>query len=132
MSDPVHHPAHYASGHPVFPGECIDYSRHMAFDIGNAFKYLWRWDKKENPIQDLNKALWYLDDAIANGLLAATLRRSQIADLRNGVGTYAATEGHDPRVLEVASIQYSAAVGDLVSARTRLVGFIAEYERANG
>ena len=32
----------------------------MPFNIGNAVKYVWRLDDKENDIQDLEKAIWYL------------------------------------------------------------------------
>lgn len=67
MNDPVNHPKHYNSspakcdcGRPI---ECIDVTRHMDFNIGNAVKYLWRY-KEKNGIQDLKKARWYLNDAI--------------------------------------------------------------------
>ena len=28
---------------------------------GNVQKYLWRYEKKVNPVEDLKKARWYLD-----------------------------------------------------------------------
>lgn len=64
MGDPVNHPAHYTSG-PACPGcgrtiECIDITEHMPFTLGNAIKYLWRADLKGAPIQDLEKAAWYI------------------------------------------------------------------------
>ena len=31
---------------------------------GNIMKYLWRFDYKEKPIEDLQKARWYLDKLI--------------------------------------------------------------------
>ena len=31
---------------------------------GNIMKYLWRFDYKEKPIEDLQKAKWYLDKLI--------------------------------------------------------------------
>jgi len=66
--DPVNHPKHYTNspatcwkcGQGI---ECIDVTRHMNFNIGNAVKYLWRFQDK-NGIQDLEKARWYLDDEI--------------------------------------------------------------------
>ena len=65
MADPVNHPSHYAetklvkaTGH-----ECIEYTRQMSFDQGNAFKYIWRSLDKENPMQDISKAEWYINDA---------------------------------------------------------------------
>lgn len=51
-------PSHYQSKGL----ECIDYSRHMNFCVGNAFKYIWRAGQKDDIIQELTKALWYLND----------------------------------------------------------------------
>lgn len=31
---------------------------------GNIMKYLWRFDYKEKPVEDLEKARWYLDKLI--------------------------------------------------------------------
>lgn len=61
--DPVNHPRHYTS-HPSGI-ECIDVTRHMNFNLGNAIKYIWRADLKADAIQDLEKAIWYLQDEIA-------------------------------------------------------------------
>lgn len=62
MSDPVNHPGHYTS-HPSGV-ECITVTEHMGFNIGNAIKYLWRADMKGLPIQDLEKAVWYIQREI--------------------------------------------------------------------
>jgi hypothetical protein len=61
--DPVTHPPHYTS-HPSGV-ECIEITRHMGFNLGNAMKYIWRADIKGSAIQDLEKARWYIDDEIA-------------------------------------------------------------------
>lgn len=68
MADNVNHPPHYTSSEAKcfncdFPIECIDITRHMNFNIGNAVKYLWRYNLK-NGLEDLKKARWYLDDKI--------------------------------------------------------------------
>lgn len=56
----VEHPRHYnASKSGV---ECIDVVRYMSFSLGNAVKYLWRFDEKDKPVEDLKKALWYVND----------------------------------------------------------------------
>lgn len=59
--DVVNHPSHYANGDI----ECIDameaaYGTEavMHFCQCNAFKYQWRFDKK-NGIEDLQKCQWY-------------------------------------------------------------------------
>lgn len=59
MSDAVDHPKHYNS-HPAGI-ECIDVVEHLSFNVGNAIKYLWRAGlKTESPIEDLEKAIWYI------------------------------------------------------------------------
>ena len=57
-SDPVNHPPHY-TGHPSGI-ECIQITEHMGFCLGNAVKYIWRADLKNDAIEDLEKAQWYL------------------------------------------------------------------------
>lgn len=70
VHDSVNHPSHYTS-HPSGI-ECIDITRHYCFSIGNAIKYLWRaglkrdasLDDKQKEIEDLKKAIWYINDRI--------------------------------------------------------------------
>jgi hypothetical protein len=61
MTDPVN-PDHYRR-HPSGI-EAIDITEHMGFCLGNAMKYIWRADLKANPIEDLKKAVWYLEREI--------------------------------------------------------------------
>ncbi|WP_217710960.1 DUF3310 domain-containing protein [Paraburkholderia youngii] len=60
--DAVNHPKHYTS-HPSGV-ECIQITEHFGFNLGNVIKYLWRAEEKGAPIQDLEKARWYLDREI--------------------------------------------------------------------
>jgi len=60
--DKVNHPAHYTN-HPSGV-ECITVTRHMSFNLGNAVKYIWRADLKDDAILDLQKAVFYLNDEI--------------------------------------------------------------------
>lgn len=62
--DPVHHPSHYMN-HPSGI-ECIAVTRLLSFDLGNGVKYVWRRGDKGNPAQDLDKSLFYFDDAAAH------------------------------------------------------------------
>lgn len=55
-------PTHYRS-HPSGV-ECIQITRHMNFNMGNAIKYIWRAGEKGDPITDLQKAAWYINDEI--------------------------------------------------------------------
>jgi len=67
VSDPVNHPAHYKSGSI----ECLDAIEaalgegFAAYLQGNVFKYLWRYRLKGEPVQDLEKAEFYLKRLIA-------------------------------------------------------------------
>lgn len=58
----VDRPIHYNS-HPSGV-ECIQITEHMGFNLGNAVKYIWRADLKEDALEDLKKAKWYLDREI--------------------------------------------------------------------
>jgi hypothetical protein len=55
-------PSHYRR-HPSGI-ECIEVTRHLNFNVGNAIKYLWRYQDKGDPIENLKKAQWYIDDEI--------------------------------------------------------------------
>jgi len=57
--DPVEHPAHYTM-HPSGI-ECIQITEHMGFNLGNALKYIWRCDLKQDAVEDLRKAMWYIN-----------------------------------------------------------------------
>lgn len=60
--DAVNHPKHYTT-HPSGV-ECIQITEHMGFCLGNAIKYIWRADLKQDAIEDLKKAAWYLQREI--------------------------------------------------------------------
>lgn len=62
----VDHPRHY-NAHPSGI-ECIDVVEWMPFNIGNAIKYVWRCDHKGRDIEDLKKAVWYLNREIERRL----------------------------------------------------------------
>jgi len=70
MTDLVNHPPHYTS-HPSGI-ECIQITEHMGFCVGNAVKYLWRADEKGRAIEDLEKALWYINREIEKRRKAET------------------------------------------------------------
>lgn len=57
MSDPVNHPNHYTWLGGI---EVIQITEHLGFCLGNVIKYVLRADHKGKPIEDLEKAAWYL------------------------------------------------------------------------
>lgn len=62
MADNIN-PNHYKK-HPSGI-ECIEIAEHMDFLTGNAIKYLWRAGMKDDKVQDLEKAKWYIERLIA-------------------------------------------------------------------
>lgn len=62
--DQVNHPTHYTSDPSGV--EAIEITRHRNFNVGNAFKYLWRAGLKnqDTQIEDLKKAIFYIQDEI--------------------------------------------------------------------
>lgn len=65
----VNHPAHYTKGKV----ECIDAIQSMvesyedpwdSFLSGQVLKYIWRHPFKENPAQDIKKAIWYAEQLV--------------------------------------------------------------------
>lgn len=65
-TDVVNHPSHYTS-HPSGV-ECIQITEHMGFNLGNAVKYIWRADLKNNACEDLEKAKWYINRELTRRL----------------------------------------------------------------
>lgn len=66
-TDAVAHPSHYTQGEI----ECIDamesaltHEEFVGYLRANVIKYIWRYDRKGAPVQDLRKARWYLDRLI--------------------------------------------------------------------
>lgn len=62
MTDNINHPSHYVS-HPSGI-EVIEITKHENFLIGNAIKYIMRHKLKGTPVDDLKKAIWYLNKQI--------------------------------------------------------------------
>ena len=62
----VNHPAHY-NNHPSRI-EAIDIIENFNFCLGNAFKYIFRYQLKVGS-EDLNKALWYLERQVSSSPL---------------------------------------------------------------
>jgi hypothetical protein len=62
VTDLINKPPHYTQ-HPSGI-ECIQITEHMGFNLGNAIKYVWRADLKNDAIEDLRKARWYIEREI--------------------------------------------------------------------
>ena len=70
--DIVNHPSHYTWLMDLCGIEVIDITRHMDFNLGNSIKYILRsghkkeegYTDKHKTIEDLKKAIWYIEDEI--------------------------------------------------------------------
>lgn len=61
MTDSVNHPSHYG-GDTTYEVIKVIHAWELGFDLGNAVKYIARAGKKSrNPIEDLEKAMFYLN-----------------------------------------------------------------------
>lgn len=62
----VNHPNHYGGKDNVYEAiKVIDaWGLDNDFYLGNAVKYLSRAGKKDNTVQDLKKAIWYIEKKI--------------------------------------------------------------------
>jgi hypothetical protein len=62
--DMVNHPSHYKVGGI----ETIDFieAKDLGYHLGNVVKYISRADHKDNKLENLKKAQWYLNRAVSN------------------------------------------------------------------
>jgi hypothetical protein len=68
--DPVNHPDHYETG----KFECIEVMEEVfgadalkEYCLINAFKYLYRCKRKGRTVEDVKKAIWYLNKFVEEG-----------------------------------------------------------------
>jgi len=65
MTDLINRPPHYGADtdNPYETIKVIE-AWGLGYRLGNCLKYISRCDKKGSPIEDLEKARWYLDREI--------------------------------------------------------------------
>ena len=64
MKEAVNHPAHYGGAENSYEAIKVIEAWSLGFCLGNAVKYIARAGKKDDTIQDLKKAAWYLNREI--------------------------------------------------------------------
>ena len=64
----VNHPSHYGGASNVYEAIKVIEAWDLDFHLGNTVKYISRAGKKDTDkeLQDLKKALWYLERKIEN------------------------------------------------------------------
>jgi hypothetical protein len=63
--NPVNHPQHYGGGDNVYEAIKVIEAWDLGFNLGNTVKYIARCGKKDDELQELKKASWYLQREIA-------------------------------------------------------------------
>lgn len=66
QEEAVNHPAHYGGADNPYEAIKVIEAWGLGFCLGNAVKYISRTGKKDDALQDLKKARWYLDREISN------------------------------------------------------------------
>jgi len=64
-TNPVDHPQHYGGGDNVYEAIKVIEAWDLGFNLGNTVKYIARCGKKDDELQELKKASWYLQRQIA-------------------------------------------------------------------
>ena len=62
----VNHPQHYGGENNLYEAIKVIEAWNLGFCLGNTIKYISRAGKKDETIQELEKALWYLKREIKN------------------------------------------------------------------
>lgn len=60
----VDHPTHYGGADNTYEAIKVIEAWELGFNLGNTVKYISRAGKKDDMLQDLEKARWYLDREI--------------------------------------------------------------------
>ena len=66
MKEMVNHPTHYGGEDNPYEAIKVIEAWDLNFNLGNVIKYVSRAGKKNNTLEDLEKASWYLNRAIEN------------------------------------------------------------------
>lgn len=64
IKEAVNHPAHYGGADNPYEAIKVIESWKLDFHLGNTVKYISRAGKKDELLQDLRKAAWYLQRRI--------------------------------------------------------------------
>ncbi|TIU02360.1 MAG: DUF3310 domain-containing protein [Mesorhizobium sp.] len=66
QAEAVNHPAHYGGADNPYEAIKVIEAWGLGFCLGNTVKYISRAGKKDDVLQDLKKAAWYLAREISN------------------------------------------------------------------
>ena len=64
MKEAVNNPAHYGGADNPYEAIKVIDAWDLNFNLGNTVKYIARCGKKDDELQELEKAAWYLNNEI--------------------------------------------------------------------
>ena len=64
MTEKINHPPHYGGADNPYEAIKVIEVWGLGFNLGNVVKYIARAERKGAPLEDLEKARWYLDREI--------------------------------------------------------------------
>jgi hypothetical protein len=64
MKEAVNNPEHYGGADNPYEAIKVIDAWDLSFNLGNTVKYIARCGKKDDEIQELEKAAWYLNNEI--------------------------------------------------------------------
>lgn len=110
MNDNVNHPSHYNSHKSGV--EAIEVCSSMSFNIGNSFKYVFRRNDKDNIIENLEKARFYIIEELAR---RRTSKYNFISYLANFINFRILNEylERDKIVMKIALHEQDAYIGEI-------------------
>lgn len=112
--------------------ECIEFTRLLNFNLGNAFKYIWRFEHK-NGKEDLEKAVWYLKDQIRNRPVMLNMTPSEYDLMADKVGCCSFEYAHLKALDGVLFAAYTQSYEALSMAIIKLNKLIEKkYGKENG
>ena len=96
--DPIDRPSHYAEGRSYEPIDVIaDWE--LNYHLGNVLKYISRAGRKQNHLEDLKKARWYIDREIQTLEQSVPFAATYEDVLEDQI--LSALEGNDPYEVDV-------------------------------
>jgi hypothetical protein len=79
MKETVNHPDHYGGGDNPYEVIKVIRAWDLGFSLGNSVKYIYRAGIKDpsTKVEDLKKAIWYIEEEIQNELASQSQTTSK-------------------------------------------------------
>lgn len=127
MADMVNHPPHYNQ----YKHECQDFRDFITGPASDAFKYVWRFQNKLDPTEDLQKAIWYTERA-GNFVPQPTITREHLDLLLRMLASIDFPYRNQRYALENLLKYGTGLDGSRLASLSHIRNLITEYEAIDG